>query len=374
MHIAGDPVRVMGPEPPIMHDVAQLANPSYLVSWSGGSVADPNQAQDWDLIEFMNISSLTDSCLYGDSLWVLDGFSISVDRAAVGSQSYYSGRGDNMSNVMETAVLYPAVLGLTHSCSLWYEIEDKWDYAYLEVSFDQGYSWITVPGNRTTNSDPNGANRGNGITGSSGGWVSADFFLNQAGVSSGDIVLLRFHYVTDQSVNGEGIYADLIDPTPFSEEMSLLAEAYPDTFSVVTPTELGTYYYIARGRDIDGQKSRWSNAVSWIVNDLTGDDTPACASTLTQNYPNPFNPTTTIRFTVGERETGASGRARVSIGLYDCLGRRVALLKDEAMPVGEYSVVWDGTNHSGNPLASGIYFVRLDVGAARFTRKMVLMR
>lgn len=374
MRVAGDPVRVMRPEPPLMHDIAQLANPSYLVSWSGGSTGDPNEAQNWDLIEFKNISSLTDSCLYGDSLWALSGFSISGDRAAAGSQSYYSGIGNNMSNTMKAVSLYPSDLGMTFSCSLWYDIEDRWDYAYFEVSFDQGYSWITVPGNRTTNADPNGTNRGNGITGSSGGWVSADFFLNQAGVGSGDIILLRFHYVTDQSVYGEGLYADLIDPTPFSEGQSLLAEAYPDTFFAVTPTEIGTYYYQARGTDIDGQKSGWSNAVSSIVTDITDAGTPAYISGLNQNYPNPFNPATTIRFTVGELETRGSGLARVSIGLYDVLGRRVALLKDEVLPIGEYSVVWDGTNSRGERLASGIYFVRLEVGASRFTRKMVLLR
>ena len=374
IHMAGDPIRVMGPEPPFMHDVTQLADPSYLLSWSGGSVSDPNRAQNWDLIEFMNISSLTDSCLYGDSLWMLEGFSISGDRAVVGSQSYYSGSGDNLSNTMGTAVPYLADLGLTFSCSLWYDIEERWDYAYLEVSFDHGYSGITVPGNRTTNSNPNGMNRGNGITGNSGGWINADFYLDQAGVSSGDIIMLRFRYVTDGYVDGEGLYADLIAPTPFSEKRSLLAEAYPDTFCAVTPTEIGTYYYLTRGTDIDGQTSLWSNAVSWIVTGLTDAGTPACVTALSQNYPNPFNPTTTIRFTVGERETERSGRARVSIGLYDCLGRRVALLKEEVMPVGEYSVVWDGTNNRGERLASGIYFMRLDVGATRLTRKMVLLR
>jgi hypothetical protein len=374
MHIAGDPVRVMGPESPVMHDVAQLAVPSYMLSWSGGIEGDPNEAQSWDLLEFKNISSLTDSCLYGDSLWTLSGFTISGDRAVVGSESYYSGMGNHMSNTMETVCLYPSDLGATFSCYLWYDIEDKWDYAYLEASFDQGYSWITVPGNRTTNSDPNGNNRGNGITGVSGGWVSADFFLNQAGLGSGDIVLLRFHYVTDASIYGEGLYADLIDPTPFSEQQLLIAEAYPDTFLAVTPTDIGTYYYLARGEDSDGQKSGWSNVVEWTVTDLTDADTPAHVTTLAQNYPNPFNPTTTIRFTVGEGEANGSGQAYVSIALYDVLGRRVAQLKDEVLPLGDYSVVWDGTDGRGASLASGIYFVRLDVGEATFTRKMVLLR
>jgi hypothetical protein len=193
-------------------------------------------------------------------------------------------------------------------------------------------------------------------------------------MSTGDIVLLRFHYMTDASIYGEGLYADLIDPTPFSESRSLVAEAYPDTFLAVTPTDIGEYYYLTRGEDGDGQKSGWSNVVRWTVTDLTDADTPAYVTALAQNYPNPFNPATTIRFSVGEGETDGSGRARVSIALYDVLGRRVAMLKDEVLPLGDYSVVWDGTDGRGARLASGIYFVRLDVGAATFTRKMVLLR
>ncbi len=87
--------------------------------------------------------------------------------------------------------------------------------------------------------------------------------------------------------------------------------------------------------------------------------------TLYQNYPNPFNPTTTIEFDLPEA-------AKVSLKVFDLLGREVATLADnEPMDAGnqEFTFAADG-------LASGIYFYRLVVDEGRFTqvRKMVLLK
>jgi carboxypeptidase T len=374
LRLAEDPYRILGPEPPLMYDVVELAAPSYLLGWSGGAPSDPNMAINWELVEFKDIAGLTDSCGAGDSLWTLEGFSVSADRAAAGAQSYYSGLGNNLKNTMEMATLYPLSLGETLYCWLWYDIEDKWDYAYLEASLDQGYSWITVPGNRTTNSDPNGTNRGNGITGGSVDWVPAEFYFDDIGLTPGDIALLRFTYITDGAVYEEGIYIDMIDPTASSDRHTVLASASPDTFFAVTPEELGVYYYRVRGRDSDGQYSRWSNVVTHTVTDLTPAHTPAVRTALAQNYPNPFNPTTTIRFSVGGADAGGANATRVILELYDVAGRRVALLKDEILPSGLYSVAWDGTNDRGETVVSGVYFVRLVIGTHMFSRKMVLLR
>ncbi len=44
------------------------------------------------------------------------------------------------------------------------------------------------------------------------------------------------------------------------------------------------------------------------------------------------------------------------------------------MTAGRHTVEWNGTNQSGQPAASGIYFCRLKSGGIDITRKMILLR
>ena len=97
------------------------------------------------------------------------------------------------------------------------------------------------------------------------------------------------------------------------------------------------------------------------VNDHTQLNTPNSYS-LAQNYPNPFNPTTTIKYTL-------QFSGRVTLKVYDILGKEVATLVNEEKPAGSYSVVFDA-----GKLASGIYFYKLQAGNFVATRKMILLK
>jgi len=99
---------------------------------------------------------------------------------------------------------------------------------------------------------------------------------------------------------------------------------------------------------------------------------------LAQNYPNPFNrstersrqsPETKISFAIPTKQ-------RVQLAIFDVLGRQVRLLVNSDLAPGRYEQLWDGRDDSGGPVPSGIYFYRLQAGAAGFeqTRKMVLAR
>jgi hypothetical protein len=94
---------------------------------------------------------------------------------------------------------------------------------------------------------------------------------------------------------------------------------------------------------------------------------------LLQNYPNPFNPTTTIRYALPEA-------ARVNLSIYNMLGQRVATLTDEAQNAGYHEAIWDGRNEAGVPVASGVYFYKIDAtpsaGGSPFInlKKMVLLK
>jgi hypothetical protein len=328
----------------------------------------------YDLVELKNLAAVLDSVEAGDALWETDGFVLSSARSSVGSYSFYSGRGDNLSRTVSMKNIYPMWFAPTLMCRLWYNIEQDWDYAYLEGSVDGGATWISVPGSRTTNSNPNGNNRGNGITGASSGWVAATFDLRSLMVSETGGVLLRFHYSTDASVNNEGLYVDYVNPAIRVERSEVIASKLATTWYHRWPVETGSFIYYVRAFDADGHESRMSDLAVRQVDDLSGTAPPAFASRLDQNYPNPFNPSTTLWFTVGALDAPGAGTAMTSLRLYDAAGRTVAVLREGRLAAGRYSAVWNGLGTGGQPAASGIYFARLQIGAKVFAQKMVLLK
>ena len=110
-----------------------------------------------------------------------------------------------------------------------------------------------------------------------------------------------------------------------------------------------------------------------IVN--VGGEKPEIPGTfvLMQNYPNPFNPTTTLRYALPRD-------ARVTLSIYNILGQRVATLRDEVENVGYHDVVWNGRNDFGTPIASGVYFYRIEArptdGSQTFSsiKKMLMLK
>ena len=83
---------------------------------------------------------------------------------------------------------------------------------------------------------------------------------------------------------------------------------------------------------------------------------------LEQNYPNPFNPTTIITYALPKQ-------SRVTLKIYDLLGRVLQTLVEETQDPGIYKVEF---NPSG--LASGVYFYRIVAGSFVATKKLLLLR
>lgn len=83
---------------------------------------------------------------------------------------------------------------------------------------------------------------------------------------------------------------------------------------------------------------------------------------LSQNYPNPFNPNTVIKFSIPENSF-------VTIKIYDNTGALVKTLLNQEMDPGNHEV-----SFSGNTLASGVYFYRLECDNFTQTRKMILIK
>ena len=88
---------------------------------------------------------------------------------------------------------------------------------------------------------------------------------------------------------------------------------------------------------------------------------------LYNNYPNPFNPTTSIEYQLPEA-------AKITMTVYDILGREVVQLVNGEVDKGHHAVTFDGAK-----CASGIYFVRMtaqgnDAEPYVKTMKIVLMK
>jgi len=88
---------------------------------------------------------------------------------------------------------------------------------------------------------------------------------------------------------------------------------------------------------------------------------------LLQNFPNPFNATTQIRYSLPEA-------AQVKLEIVNVLGQRIKTLVDEFQTAGHKQVIWDGTNHGGDRVASGVYFYRIEAGKFKEVQKMSLLK
>jgi hypothetical protein len=106
----------------------------------------------------------------------------------------------------------------------------------------------------------------------------------------------------------------------------------------------------------------WKQAIASPV------DAPVVASTAAlalRISPNPSSNVSSVRFDVPR--DGAAVRAEV----FDASGRRVRRLVDATLPGGARELVWDGRAESGRATSSGVYFVRVRVGNAEASARIV---
>ena len=104
------------------------------------------------------------------------------------------------------------------------------------------------------------------------------------------------------------------------------------------------------------------DAVTSVDDEKSDNSTRPLIYTLHQNYPNPFNPLTTICFEINKS-------SRVTLVVFDVMGREVAILLDSDLGPGEYKAVFERKD-----LASGVFFYRLHGEGFTQTRKLMLLK
>jgi len=125
--------------------------------------------------------------------------------APSGRWMWWSNRGDQGYSALERTLDLRGVSGATFSYKVWFDLEEGWDYAYVRASADDGKTWafLRTPAMREANAG--GYALGPGYTGASGGWIAEEISLDQF---AGQVIRLRFDYLTDDAVHGAGLCLD----------------------------------------------------------------------------------------------------------------------------------------------------------------------
>jgi hypothetical protein len=177
--------------------------------------------------------------------------------------------------------------------------------------------------------------------------------------------LLPYENKIETLNNAEVIYTiDSDSDDPDWEEQVCGIKYYTDYKTVI----LGFPLYFMQTEDAN-------DFVDTIMNDF-GEELAGAADELQisnyelRNYPNPFNPTTVITFNLSRKDA-----ANAELLIYNLKGQTIKTFPVIQSGVEEQSsVMWNGDDESGNPVASGIYFYKLKADDTSEIRKMILMK
>ena len=294
------------------------------------------------------------------------------------------------------------VLGAVLEFDTQWDIETDWDYGQIQLSTNNGTTWIPLTGQFT--------NPGTGTFQPTGEplydatqstWVHESIDIS---AYADQQVSIRFYFRTDGSMQQDGWYVDNVKVSVYNgvipvELVSFSSSVINNTVGLnwITATELnnsgfeiqkssdntnwtklgfvtghgtssevhnysfvdanpvtGISYYRLKQIDFDGT-SEYSNIVEVVYGAVA-------EFALEQNYPNPFNPTTKINYSIKEK-------GNVELKIFDLLGSEIATLVNEEKSPGNYEVFFDASN-----LSSGVYLYTIKAGSFVQTRKMMLMK
>ena len=216
--------------PPKINEMTSDADGNFTISWQ---IKNQKISPDFfQLDELKGLSIITDEAEFDDSLWYLDGFSLSNSRFHSEIHSYKT-RSENADvSSMTTIYPIPIVDEMKLSFWCWYNIETEWDYGFVEVSQNnRSYDILDK------------------FTGSSNGWEYKEYDLSEY---KNESVFIRFRYTTDRNTIGEGLYIDDISPVADFDIINTISNSIVDNYYQILVNEDDKYFYRVRGYD-DGQ-------------------------------------------------------------------------------------------------------------------------
>ncbi|MFT4417104.1 immune inhibitor A domain-containing protein [Fredinandcohnia humi] len=182
-----------------------------------------------------------------------------LNTPAGGSFEYYGGKGDEADHKMVTTVDLTGATSATLDFDAWYNIEQDWDFAMVQVSTNGGETWESLASERTTDViHPDGypeiKENLPGYTGSSNGWVHETIDLS---AYAGKEIQLQFRSMSDWATNLDGFFADNVKVTADGKEVFFDgAEGNPlftlDGFEKHDGKYTTNHYYLLEWRSHNG--------------------------------------------------------------------------------------------------------------------------
>ena len=178
---------------------------------------------------------------------------------------------------------------------------------------------------------------------------------------------------------GYHIYEDSLHVSELPETTSIRVTFAPWTVGSETDIDYTVTFSICLAGDDNWHNDSLKIRVTTVAGEVgvsnENGDKRENSFTLHQCSPNPFNTETRIRYSISvEHFEVQTDVVTVALKIYDLMGRAVRTLLNGPLMNGSLSVVWDGRDDQGAPVASGIYFCRLQAGTFVETRKMMLLR
>ncbi len=118
----------------------------------------------------------------------------------------WGGAGD----LLDNWAIFETVGGGALTFDTYYDLEEFWDYGFVQVSTDGGYTWTSLANAYTTydhapSAHPTAVANLPGLTGWSGAWVDMSYDLS---AYAGQNILVAFRYVTDWATYYDGWFID----------------------------------------------------------------------------------------------------------------------------------------------------------------------
>jgi hypothetical protein len=184
-----------------------------------------------------------------------------------------------------------------------------------------------------------------------------------AALSDAGAAVLRWTVGSLADVTGFNVYRATEEDGPYARlNNALLAVQSPASFEDTTIWPETTFWYEVRALLVDGTEDVITGSPASVT---------TAGSLVLRLYPPRPNPGTGSRTFLLDIPDHAGP---VRLAVYNVSGQCVRTVLDGAVERGRYECVWDGMDASGRAIATGVYFVRLEVDGRTDDQKIMVLR